>query len=306
MPRKKAARGAPARRSARFAEQDEKEKIVEEHANRVYVIGDRVEARWDGRPEWHAGKVIAMNDDKTYDVLYDDGDDELNVDPKLMKREGEAPPPEAKPKRKKHTRPQSPRPGTPTSDGDAKPKRKKEPHVIPKQRDVLMEALATEEDNRRWLVKQKRDALANEDTGIVRAPKALNHPRRYSGRDSTCVNFPKADTMPDILYADQRPPPVPNTTCCITGKKARYKCPKTGLPYHDLAAFKELRRRNGLSDGPLRTNTLKDYELVDADPRINREKRHPAELPQRPPVEDDLADAWTRAPPTLDDLRRAT
>ena len=35
------------------------------------------------------GKVIAMNDDKTYDILYDDGDDELNVKPSLMKREGE-------------------------------------------------------------------------------------------------------------------------------------------------------------------------------------------------------------------------
>ena len=40
--------------------------------------------------------------------------------------------------------------------------------------------------------------------------------------------------------------------CAITGKRARYKCPKTGEGYYDLAAFRELRRRwsNGL---PLRS-----------------------------------------------------
>ena len=294
MPPRRKRAAAPARRSARFAEQDAANEKAQEHANRTYEIGDRVEARWDGRPEWFPGKVIAMNDDKTYDILYDDGDDELNVKPSLMKREGEPDPPSVDEKVKRRPRPKSPRPGTPTSDGE-KPKRKKEPYVIPKQYDVLMEALETEEENRRWLIKQKRDALANDESGIVLPPKNFGmHPRRYSSREGNVVNFPKTDHMPEVLYGDQRPPAIPDKKCCITGKVARYKCPRTGLPYHDLAAFKELRRRNGLSDGPLRTNTVKDYELVDADDRINREKRHPAELPQRPPVEEDLADAWTR------------
>merc|ERR1712157_238201 len=33
-------------------------------------------------------------------------------------------------------------------------------------------------------------------------------------------------------------------TCVITGKKARYRDPKTKMGYHDLSAFKELRRRS--------------------------------------------------------------
>ena len=108
-PRRKRAAG-PARRSARFAEQDAANEKAEEHANRTYEIGDRVEARWDGRPEWFPGKVIAMNDDKTYDILYDDGDDELNVKPSLMKREGEPDPPTVDDKVKRRPRPKSPRP----------------------------------------------------------------------------------------------------------------------------------------------------------------------------------------------------
>jgi len=142
MPPRRKRAAAPARRSARFAEQDAANEKAQEHANRTYEIGDRVEARWDGRPEWFPGKVIAMNDDKTYDILYDDGDDELNVKPSLMKREGEPDPPSVDEKVKRRPRPKSPRPGTPTSDGE-KPKRKKEPYVIPKQYDVLMEALET-------------------------------------------------------------------------------------------------------------------------------------------------------------------
>ena len=113
-------------------------------------------------------------------------------------------------------------------------------------------------------------------------------------RKGTSVNFPKTDHMPEVLYGDQRPPPIPDKKCCITGKVARYKCPRTGLPYHDLAAFKELRRRNGLSDGPLRTNTVKDYELVDADDRINREKGTPPNCRSGRRSRTRPADAWTR------------
>ena len=87
MPPRRKRAAAPARRSARFAEQDAANEKAQEHANRTYEIGDRVEARWDGRPEWFPGRVIAMNDDETYDILYDDGEDELNVKPALMKRE---------------------------------------------------------------------------------------------------------------------------------------------------------------------------------------------------------------------------
>ena len=51
--------------------------------------------------------------------------------PSLMKREGEPDPPQVDDKVKRRPRPKSPRPGTPTSDGE-KPKRKKDtarPHL---------------------------------------------------------------------------------------------------------------------------------------------------------------------------------
>ena len=139
-----------------------------------------------------------------------------------------------------------------------------------------MEALETEEENRRWLIKQKRDAWPMTILGYRATAQELwdaSAALFVAGRERR--QFPKTDHMPDVLYGDQRPPPIPDKKCVITGKVASYKCPRTGIPYHDLAAFKELRRRNGLSDGPLRTNTVKDYELVDADDRINREKRRP-------------------------------
>ena len=38
----------------------------------------------------------------------------------------------------------------------------------------------------------------------------------------------------------QKTPPL----CVVSGEKARYKDPATGLPFRDAVAFKELRRRN--------------------------------------------------------------
>ena len=55
--------------------------------------------------------------------------------------------------------------------------------------------------------------------------------------------------------------------CIITGKKARYRDPKTMLGYHDLAAFKELRRR--LASGELK-NPLE--EAAEAPP-VKKEKK---------------------------------
>ena len=64
--------------------------------------------------------------------------------------------------------------------------------------------------------------------------------------------------------------------------------PRNGAArYHDLAAFKELRRRNGLDDGPIRTNTKEDYFRV-----FGPQWRplNPIELPIKPPVQEDPMD----------------
>jgi len=173
----------------------------------------------------------------------------------------------------------TPRPGTP-SDGAAageKPKKAKEPHVVPKQIDLLMEAIETEAASQRWLDTKKREALAKAEDGVYRLDRGRGtHPRRISTRASTTVNFPAVESMPDMLRFAPPPPPVPDKTCCITGKVARYKCPRTGLLYHDLAAFKELRKRHNLPT-TIRTNTLADCADFE-DPRSE------LDLPLRPPV----------------------
>ena len=61
-------------------------------------------------------------------------------------------------------------------------------------------------------------------------PTGGEHPRRISTKERTVVNFPKGEAMPAILYSPQPLPTPPPTVCVITGKVARYKCPKTGQP----------------------------------------------------------------------------
>lgn len=180
------------------------------------------------------------------------------------------------------SRPVTPRPGTPV-DGDAKDtkaaatRKPKEAHVVPKQADLLAEAIETEAINRRWLDVKKREALAREGADEYKLDRNTNkQPRRISTRATTVVNFPQVESMPDMLRFVPPPPVVPDKTCCITGKSGRYKCPRTGLLYHDLAAFKELRRRHNLPS-LLRTNTLVDYALVE-------DQRTELELPVKPPV----------------------
>ena len=67
---------------------------------------------------------------------------------------------------------------------------------------------------------------------------------RFSSRRGACntVTFTSIDCMPSVLTNDSVPQKV-RQTCVVTGKPARYRDPRTGHPYHDLAAFKELRRR---------------------------------------------------------------
>ena len=49
--------------------------------------------------------------------------------------------------------------------------------------------------------------------------------------------------MPDEMRPRSAPAPPAKALCAITGQPARYRDPATGLPYADLEAFRELRRR---------------------------------------------------------------
>ncbi|GMF57779.1 unnamed protein product [Phytophthora fragariaefolia] len=69
-----------------------------------YESGDRVEARFQGRERYFAGKIKKCRTDGSYDIEYDDGEMELRVRPKYIKRE------EAK--KREESKKQSPPPPT--------------------------------------------------------------------------------------------------------------------------------------------------------------------------------------------------
>ena len=48
-------------------------------ADAVLSIGDNIEANFGGRGQWYAGSIAAVNDDGTFDIVYDDGDTEASV-----------------------------------------------------------------------------------------------------------------------------------------------------------------------------------------------------------------------------------
>lgn len=51
-----------------------------------YVEGDKVEARFGGRPRWFTGKVARANRDGTYHIVYVDGDEERSVPKSFIRR----------------------------------------------------------------------------------------------------------------------------------------------------------------------------------------------------------------------------
>lgn len=66
------------------------------------------------------------------------------------------------------------------------------------------------------------------------------------------LTFPQVESVPEILQgkvttadvvSQIKPNPRQNLKCAITGGKAKYFDPKTGLGYCDKESFKELRRR---------------------------------------------------------------
>lgn len=149
------------------------------------------------------------------------------------------------------------------------------------QEELLLEAATmTEPENERWILARQRNQQQDEAL-----QKALQHDNRgkvisrFKSRRG-CLNsltFPEMDHIPDILAKKPVAPKrkqVP-TECVITGKKARYRDPKTMLGYHDAAAFKELRRRlyagEPLDQRKKAKQVEKDVVMLDSE-RQNGEK----------------------------------
>lgn len=55
-------------------------------------VGEKVEARFGGGPQFHTGSIAAANDDGTYNIAYDDGDSEESVTRLRIRRPGDKKP----------------------------------------------------------------------------------------------------------------------------------------------------------------------------------------------------------------------
>ena len=54
----------------------------------AFKLGDKVEAKFKGGVKWFSGRISSVNRDGTYDVRYDDGDEEQNVPPLKVREIG--------------------------------------------------------------------------------------------------------------------------------------------------------------------------------------------------------------------------
>lgn len=118
------------------------------------------------------------------------------------------------------------------------------------QEELLLEAATeTEPENARWLLARKRLHQQEEATRAAMSTASAHTKllQRYISKRGcfNTLNFSEMDAVPKILISNEadRPKAVTPTYCVITGKRVRYKDPKTKMGYYDLAAFKELRRR---------------------------------------------------------------
>ena len=51
----------------------------------MFTKGQAIEARYKGRSTYYSGIILNVNDDNTYDVNYNDGEQELNVPFELIR-----------------------------------------------------------------------------------------------------------------------------------------------------------------------------------------------------------------------------
>ena len=147
------------------------------------------------------------------------------------------------------------------------------------QAEILAEAALTEVRNLRDLehllnieeaTKKKAERVKKTHTHpCLRVRSVAADAADNGGRESrTTIELRFGASTPPPLGAGAPRAPRP-ATCAVTGKPARYRDPLTGQGYHDVAAFKELRRRretggddDGLSDDD---DDGDDVEMEEAD-----------------------------------------
>jgi vacuolar protein sorting-associated protein 72 len=138
------------------------------------------------------------------------------------------------------------------------------------QAEILAEAAATEianlADLERLLSAEaavlKKAERAKKTEGFLPAVRARSFRDSKSGEAVIRLELRHGAGMPPPL--NERPvlkktPPK----CVVSGEKARYKDPATGLPFRDAVAFKELRRRNDEGELVQGKNAMDESTKVD-------------------------------------------
>ena len=147
------------------------------------------------------------------------------------------------------------------------------------QEELLLEAATvTEAESERWLLARQRgqqteDALHKGPQDETRGKVICKFRSRRGCLNS--LTFPEMDHIPDILARKHVAPPKKKVPieCVITGKKARYRDPKTMVGYYDADAFKELRRRLNAGEPLDQRKKLKkaDTDVIMTDAEQNGE-----------------------------------
>ena len=138
------------------------------------------------------------------------------------------------------------------------------------QEELLLEAAnQTEPENARWLLGRKRiqnQSSQKDQEGREGRGSGGKVIEKYVSRRGylNTVTFPEMDHVPRILTTQggsssrsRITSPTAPTLCVITGHRAKYRDPKTGMGYYDATAFRELRRRHAAGE-PLDQRSLKE------------------------------------------------
>lgn len=130
---------------------------------------------------------------------------------------------------------------------------------VPTQEEMLIEAAnVTEAENERWILARQRFAARGGDgsTTTTNKPSKKNNTvstnrqviQRFHSRRGcyNTITFPEMDLIPECwkkhMNQQQKHTQPPSKICIITGLPAKYRDPKTGYPYANLNAYKEIQR----------------------------------------------------------------
>lgn len=115
------------------------------------------------------------------------------------------------------------------------------------QKELLLEALETEEKNLQWLSGQRFIDDGRSEEKAVKKTRTDGCIRKLSRRGTyDSITFTDADAMPSIFSLGTPDPPA-KMRCAITGAPAKYLDPLTGCHYASVEAFKALRARHKMS-----------------------------------------------------------